>query len=68
MHTLNLGNANIALIHLPKECQCRDKSVNWLRPQQRWGSPNTERAQQLDQPLHAGTQLNLGQPDWRCES
>lgn len=75
MHTLNLGNANLPLIHLPKECQCRDKSVNWLRPQQLWVSPNTNHAQPRQLGEHpdparlcpAGTKLNScwfwAQPD-----
>lgn len=68
MHALNLGNANTHLIHLPSECQCRDKSVHWLRPQQPWVSPNTDHAQPqqlgqssantLIQPASAETKLN----------
>ena len=40
MHMLNLGNANMHLIHMPNNCRCRNKSVNWLRPKQLQGSQN----------------------------
>lgn len=37
MHMLNLGNANMHLIHMPSDCWHRNKSVNWLRPKQLQG-------------------------------